>query len=129
MNISKTIKFETTKQLCDFLNFIVKNEVIGYEALMSIGFVRGLDPEMLNDDWDYPEIIQPEHIEPEFELGTYFINLQNSFDRMGSFEIREVVKVDNPPNAEEWIGIASKLLDTGYQAGDELEEKTGLSYY
>lgn len=130
MNISKTIKFESHQQLCDFLNFIVKNEVIDCQALVSIGFLKDPDPDMTNDDWEYPEIILPEHLNPEFELGTYYISFQNSFDRLGNFEIRTVVRVDNPPTVEEWIKLSSDLLVKDLAAyGNELEDKTGLSYY
>ena len=110
--INTVLRFNAWSDWCDFLNGLMRHDIMRFEEFEAREWT--LWEQTAEDDVEeYPARVDEVHLNKEaLGLGTFFIWLEKSFDRMGPVQMCCVVQVpDNPDTPDNWWTKAERAKD------------------
>jgi hypothetical protein len=97
MTINTNISFHNYEDWAAFLNFLLKEDLMSYGDMIDDGFI------ILDKD-ELCLSITPDIINRKLKLGSYYVWIENGFDRLGPISHRIIQYVEtNPPITSNWI--------------------------
>ncbi len=111
--ITTTLRFNAWQDWCDFLNGLLRHEVLGWNDLESRGFTCFESGLGANEDPDkYPEKVCEMHLAKEnLSLCSYAFWIEKTYDRLGPVGIFYVQKIPkNPCTPSEWLANIEQAI-------------------